>query len=163
MIVRLFAVLFPLVLISACASNTTTTDMAFGSEGATYKNAANEEIVYGSMQDFAEQTDDIVYFAFDSSSLSESALLILKKQASWLNAYPKTTITIEGNCDERGTREYNLALGERRANAVKDYLISQGVAPSRISVISYGKERPAVIGSSEEAWALNRRAVSVVQ
>ena len=87
---------------------------------------------------------------------------ILARQADWLRRYPNVTVTIEGHCDERGTREYNLALGERRAQAVKNVLVAMGIPASRISTISYGKERPAVVGSSEEAYAQNRRAVTTV-
>ncbi len=86
----------------------------------------------------------------------------MQSQAAWLARNPGVRVTIEGNCDERGTREYNLALGERRANAAKNYLASLGVDPARMTTISYGKERPVALGSDEAAWALNRRAVSVV-
>jgi len=105
---------------------------------------------------------DRVFFATDRSDLSEEARETLRQQTEWLMEFPSVTVTIEGHCDERGTREYNLALGERRANAVKDYLVALGIAPSRITTISYGKERPAVLGSDPEAWAQNRRAVMVV-
>ncbi|MGD9650617.1 MAG: peptidoglycan-associated lipoprotein Pal, partial [Dongiaceae bacterium] len=87
----------------------------------------------------------------------------LDRQAAWLKRYNAMNILIEGHADERGTREYNLALGERRANAVKDYLVSQGIAGNRLDVISYGKERPAVVGSNEASWAQNRRSVTVVR
>lgn len=105
---------------------------------------------------------DRVFFATDRSDLSEEARETLRQQAEWLMEFPSVTVTVEGHCDERGTREYNLALGERRANAVKDYLVALGIAPSRVTTISYGKERPAVLGSDPDAWAQNRRAVMVV-
>lgn len=105
---------------------------------------------------------DTVLFAFDSYGLDEEARQILGAHAQWLGESPNVTVTIEGHADERGTREYNLALGERRANAAKNFLAAQGVASNRLSVISYGKERPAVDGSNESAWAKNRRAVTVV-
>lgn len=105
---------------------------------------------------------DTVLFAFDSYGLDEEARQILGKHAQWLGSNANVTVTIEGHADERGTREYNLALGERRANAAKNFLAAQGVASNRLSVISYGKERPAVDGSNEDAWAQNRRAVTVV-
>ncbi len=105
---------------------------------------------------------DTVYFAFDSYSLSGEGREALKKNAQWLGENPASTIQIEGHCDERGTTEYNLALGERRANAAKEYLQKVGVDSSRISVISYGEERPLDSGHDESAWARNRRASFVV-
>ncbi|WP_199554332.1 peptidoglycan-associated lipoprotein Pal [Sandaracinobacteroides hominis] len=105
---------------------------------------------------------DTVLFALDSYGLDEPARQILGAQAGWLAQNSNVRVTIEGHADERGTREYNLALGERRANAAKNFLAAQGVDADRMSIISYGKERPAVDGSNEEAWAKNRRAVTVV-
>lgn len=105
---------------------------------------------------------DTVLFAFDSYGLDDTARDILRRQAGWLGRNANVTVTVEGHADERGTREYNLALGERRANAARNFLAAQGVSASRLSVISYGKERPAVDGSNEDAWAQNRRAVTVV-
>jgi peptidoglycan-associated lipoprotein len=103
-----------------------------------------------------------VYFSYDSAALDGNSKGSLFRQAAFLNANPTLTVTIEGHCDERGTREYNLALGERRAAAARDYLLAQGVDPARIKVISYGKERPAMAGSNEESWAKNRRAATVL-
>lgn len=105
---------------------------------------------------------DTILFAFDSYGLDERARQILGAQAEWLARNPGVRVSIEGHADERGTREYNLALGERRANAAKNFLAAQGVSVGRMSIISYGAERPAVDGSNEEAWALNRRAVTLV-
>ena len=105
---------------------------------------------------------DTVLFGFDSSALSAEAMATLDKQAAFLNAKPALRVKIEGHADERGTREYNLALGERRASATRDYLVARGVDGSRIRIVSYGKERPAVVGSNEEAWAKNRRSVTVL-
>jgi len=117
----------------------------------------------GSRADFLQSvTTDRILFAFDSYSLDGEARAILDGQADWLNRNPTVQVTIEGHADERGTREYNLALGDRRANAARDYLQSRGVAASRMQTISWGKERPAVEGSNESAWAQNRRAVTVV-
>ncbi len=113
-------------------------------------------------RDFMENAEDRVFFAFDSSAISLDAAEVLDTQVKWLKDHEEVKVVVQGYCDERGTREYNLALGERRANAVKQYLVSKGVAADRISVISYGKERPAVLGSNEAAWAQNRRAVTVV-
>jgi len=116
----------------------------------------------GSAEDLAYRAGDRVFFAFDSFDLTPEARATLRKQADWLAMYPNITVTIEGHADERGTREYNLALGERRATSVKNYLVALGVSPSRVTTVSYGKERPAVLGSNEEAWAQNRRAVTSI-
>tara|TARA_R100000501_G_scaffold13654_3_gene24887 strand:+ start:5859 stop:6401 length:543 start_codon:yes stop_codon:yes gene_type:complete len=120
-------------------------------------------VVPGSMEDFMEKVgSDTIYFAYDSSSLDDEARSTLDKQAAWLSQYPNVRVSIEGHADERGTREYNLALGERRANAVATYMQQQGVTSGRVTTISYGKERPAVEGSSEAAYAQNRRGVTVL-
>ena len=117
----------------------------------------------GSRADFLQSVPaDRVFFAFDSFSIDNEARRILDAQAQWLGSHPNVRVTIEGHADERGTREYNLALGDRRANAARDYLQSRGVASSRMTTMSWGKERPAVEGSSEYAWSQNRRAVTVV-
>ena len=119
--------------------------------------------VPGSRADFLQSVvSDRIFFGFDSYSVDDEARRTLDAQADWLNRNPNVQVTIEGHADERGTREYNLALGDRRANAARDYLQSRGVAASRMQVISWGKERPAIEGSNESAWAQNRRAVTVV-
>ena len=120
------------------------------------------EIVPGSQEDLVANVGDRVFFEYDSASLSDNAQKTLSHQAQWLGTNAQATITIEGHCDERGTREYNLALGERRAAAVKNYLVSLGVDRSRVSTISYGKERPEELGSTDAVWSKNRRAVTVV-
>ena len=104
---------------------------------------------------------DRIFFAYDSYSLTKAAQNTLEKQAKWLKANGSATIAIEGHADERGTREYNLALGDRRANAAKDYLMTQGISSSRVTTISFGKERPVNSGSNKKAWAQNRRSVTV--
>lgn len=120
-------------------------------------------IVPGSRADFLQQVGtDTIHFDTNRSDVDSQAQGILTAQAKWLAAHPNVRVTIEGHCDERGTREYNLALGERRANAAKDFLASMGVSPDRMSTISYGKERPVAMGDDEQAWAQNRRAVTVV-
>src|SRR5690242_3292326 len=116
----------------------------------------------GSQQDLAATAGDRVVFAFNRSDISAEAQQILQRQAEWLRRYANVSVTIEGHCDERGTREYNLALGERRANAAKNVLVAAGIPASRISTISYGKERPIVPGSTEEAYAQNRVAITTV-
>lgn len=115
-------------------------------------------VLPGSVDDFRVNVGEFVYFDLDQYRLDDQDQQILRRQAAWLQAYPNVRVLVAGNCDERGTREYNLALGERRANAVKQFLVSQGVSASRIDTVSYGKERPKALGSNEEAWALNRNA-----
>ena len=117
----------------------------------------------GSREDFIRSVpSDRVLFETDSYSIDGEDRMILDAQAQWLARYPNVRVTIEGHADERGTREYNLALGDRRANAAKNYLAARGVSPSRMTVISWGKERPEAEGSNEAAWAQNRRAVTVI-
>ena len=116
----------------------------------------------GSVEDFIKNVGDTLFFDFDKHDLKGKDIEDLDKMIAWLKQYPKYGITVEGHCDERGTREYNLALGERRADAVKSYLISKGINPTRIQTVSYGKERPAVLGANELAWTFNRRAVLVL-
>ena len=110
---------------------------------------------------FNKAVSPIIYFDFNVASLNAAAMDILNEQITWLQNNPSAMIVVEGHCDERGTREYNLALGEKRANAVKDYMIAKGIDSARIRTISYGKERPDVFGSTEDAWAKNRRAVTI--
>ena len=116
----------------------------------------------GSQEDLVVNVGDRVFFKFDKFNVNAEARKTLGLQAAWLKRNASVTVTIQGHCDERGTREYNLALGERRANAVKDYLVTLGVNPQRIDTISYGKERPVAIGSTNAAWAQNRRGVTKV-
>jgi len=113
-------------------------------------------IAPGSLEDFRVNVGERVYFDLDQYRLDSEDQDILKRQAAWLASYPSVRILVAGNCDERGTREYNLALGERRSNAVKEYLVSLGVSASRVDTVSYGKERPVVAGSNDQSWALNR-------
>lgn len=119
-------------------------------------------VMPGSQEDLTVNVGDRVYFGYDRYDLTPEALQQLQLQAQWLNQYANVSITVEGHADERGTREYNLALGDRRANAVRDYLVSQGVSGSRVKTISYGKERPEVTGSDAQSWAQNRRSVTRV-
>ena len=119
-------------------------------------------ILPGSLKDFQVNVGDTVYFSFDSSNLDGPARSVLQKQAAWLNRYRSVTLQVQGNADERGTREYNLALGARRAASVREYLVTLGVAPSRVDTISYGKERPVCSESTEACWAQNRRSVSMI-
>ena len=134
-----------------------------GEEDGSQTGQVGEIAVPGSRADFLQSVPtDRVFFALDSYTLDGEDRATLDAQAAWLSRYPNVRVTIEGHADERGTREYNLALGDRRANAARDYLQSRGIAANRMQVISWGKERPAVEGSIESAWAQNRRAVTVV-
>ena len=150
---RSFAIVALLVAVAACSRTPSTGVGNLGPNGGAP----------GSQQEFLVTVGDRVFFGLDHYDISDEAKATLEKQATWLKQYANLNISVEGHADERGTREYNLALGERRANAVKNYLVALGIAPSRISTISYGKERPAVVGSNEAAWAQNRRGVTVVQ
>ena len=149
------------LLLAACSS--TPTPAPTGPAGPTGPGGAGVgAVVPGSQQDLAQSAGDRVFFEFDRSDITSEAQQILERQAAWLQRYPNVTVTIEGHCDERGTREYNLALGERRASAVKNVLVAAGIPASRIATISYGKERPIVLGSDEQAWAQNRVAITTV-
>jgi peptidoglycan-associated lipoprotein len=116
----------------------------------------------GSPQDFTVNVGDRIFFDTDSSSIRADAQQTLSKQAQWLNQYPNYRITVEGHADERGTREYNLALGARRAESTRDYLAAQGVAPNRMRTISYGKEKPVAVCDDISCWSQNRRAVTAL-
>ena len=146
---KLLGLFCVVALLSACS----TTSELFGGGECDSRDARN----------FMANAEDRVYFDFDSSALTNNAKEALDTQVKWLKKHEKVDVVVQGYCDERGTREYNLALGERRANAIKSYLVSNGIAANRISTISYGKERPAVLGSNEAAWAQNRRGVTVVK
>ena len=140
--------------LSACARNTADDANVSGAYGPTSGP--------GSIQEFTASVGDRVFFDTDVTDLSATAQATLDKQAAWLNQYNRYTFTIEGHADERGTREYNFALGSRRAEAAKDYLIAKGVAASRIKTISYGKERPVAVCNDISCWSQNRRAVTVL-
>jgi len=119
-------------------------------------------IVPGSAEDLRVNVGDTVHFAYNEYNIEDNDKSTLQRQATWLQKYPSVKVTVEGDCDERGTREYNLALGARRANAVKEYLVSLGVSASRVETISYGKEHPICTQSTEDCWAQNRRGVTGV-
>jgi peptidoglycan-associated lipoprotein len=118
--------------------------------------------VPGSVQDFRVNVGDTVHFEYDKYDVKSEDRDLLQRQAAWLQKYPQVRVTIEGHCDERGTREFNLALGARRANAVKEYLVSLGVSSGRVDTISYGKERPMCTESNESCWSQNRRGVTTI-
>jgi peptidoglycan-associated lipoprotein len=124
--------------------------------------APTSSIIPGSAEDLRVNVGDTVHFDYDKYEILEGDRSLLQRQAAWLGKYPAVRVTIEGHCDERGTREYNLALGARRANAVKEYLVSLGVSSGRVETISYGKERPMCTESNESSWAQNRRGVTTI-
>jgi peptidoglycan-associated lipoprotein len=117
----------------------------------------------GSEEDLVQSVGDRIFFETNASTLNDQARATLDRQAAWLQRYPAVSIVIAGNCDERGTEEYNLALGQRRANADREYLVARGIGAARIRLISYGKDRPTDPASSEDAWAKNRNAITFVQ
>lgn len=162
--VKLMTAAAALLLVAACESSTDKgTTAAAPAATAAPAAPAKKMIVPGSAEDFKVNVGDTAMFDYDKSNIRADAAAALKKQAAWMQSYPKATLTIEGHCDERGTREYNIALGEKRANAAKEFLVSLGVDGSRLSTISYGKERPTCTSSDETCWQANRRALSVVQ
>ena len=153
-----FLVLIFGLVVTACATKKTTTDSA-----AQIDSQIQGDVYVGSdtVGELAKGVPDRVFFATNESILTTKSRDTLRKQAAWLRENTNVNVVIEGHADERGTREYNLALGERRANAAKDYLMTYGISSSRISVISYGKERPVDSGSNPLAWSKNRRSVTV--
>ncbi|MDR3437954.1 peptidoglycan-associated lipoprotein Pal [Telmatospirillum sp.] len=162
--IRFLCMVAAVALLGACSSDDTATQGGAATATAPTATApAKPGVVPGSQADFVANVGDRVFFAFDKYSLTPEGKDQLAKWVAFLKKYPSDQLVVEGHADERGTREYNLALGERRANSVKDFLVSQGVQATRLKVISYGKERPAVLGSNETSWAQNRRAVGVVQ
>jgi peptidoglycan-associated lipoprotein len=158
---RTMTLLAAVLLVAACAENQENKGAATGTGGAAPA-ATAPTATPGSEQDLVQNVGDRVFFDFDKSDIKPEGRQTLQRQADWLKKYPNVTVTVEGHCDDRGTREYNLALGERRAAAVKKMLVALGVPANRVSTISYGKERPAVVGDNDAAWAQNRRGVTVV-
>ncbi len=148
---HLIAAFAAVALVSGCASN------------APVEEDVNVNVAVEEGQESVMNAKDRVYFGFDQYNLTNEAMEVLQEQARFLVDNPEASVVVEGHTDDRGTRDYNLALGERRAVSVKNYLIANGVDAGRIRVISYGKERPAVVGANEAAWAQNRRAVTLVK
>lgn len=170
MLARYFMILGLALFVTACSS---TEDETMIDEVPVDVNTASSQDAgifgedlagpgSGTQADLVTNVGDRIFFGTDRYDLSPEARSVLEAQAAWLNQYQNLSVSIEGHADERGTREYNLALGDRRANAVRNYLIALGVSPARVSAISYGKERPAVVGSNETSWAQNRRSVTQV-
>lgn len=150
---KMLAMVSAVALLAACETKPTDGHNANGNGGA-YSSSTVKELAPG--------VGDRVFFDYDSSVIQAEGEAVLQKQAEWMKKNSGITVTVEGHCDERGTREYNLALGERRATAVKNYLVNLGVSGKRVQTTSYGKERPAVVGSDDSAYSQNRRGVTVV-
>ena len=158
-----------MLLLTACASDTTNPNGA----GAAGMNGAGGfsntglmgrgNAAPGSQEDLTQSAGDRIYFDTDQSQVTQQGAATLDRQAQWLRQYPRISVWVAGNCDERGTEEYNLALGQRRANADRDYLASRGIESRRIQTISYGKDRPVDTGSGEDSWAHNRNAITSVR
>ncbi len=169
MIARYVMIFSAIFMISACTGNANKggIDISMDDDSGIIIDSENiydnQGPALGTQADLVVNVGDRIFFDTDSSSLTMAARTTLENQAAWLAQYPNLNVSIEGHTDERGTREYNLALGERRANAVKSYLVALGVNPARLGVISYGKERPAVPGANSMAWSQNRRSVTKVQ
>ena len=172
MIIKLFTGALLVFFLAACSttpkdtadssgsgSTSTSSDVSSSAETETTESASIEP---GSQEDLIVNVGDRVFFNYDSAELDTDAQELLQDQVAWLKQYTDVSVIIEGHCDERGTREYNLALGEKRAQSVKNYIINLGISANRVSTISYGKERPAVVGSNDGAWAQNRRSVTIV-
>ncbi len=174
--VKYWALIGSALLLSACANTNTgtvpvtpTEPVAVETEDPVVASPPETVDVETVMEDPATQSsldtasgNSVAYFGYDRYDLSSDARAALQAQAAWLQTHAAVKITVEGHCDERGTREYNLALGDRRANSVKNYLVALGVDPSRIHTVSYGKERPVVTGSGEASWSKNRRSYTRV-
>ena len=175
MIIKLFTSALLVFFLAACSTTPKDTADSSGSGSSSSSDVSSSEegtitetspesasITPGSQEDLIVNGGDRVFFNYDSSDLDSDAQELLQDQVAWLKQYSEVSVIVEGHCDERGTREYNLALGEKRAQSVKNYLIGLGISSDRISTISYGKERPAVVGSNDGAWSQNRRSITVV-
>ncbi len=160
-----FACLSAVLVFGACTHKqeaVTTAPPPAAAAPAPAPAPVTSSIIPGSAEDLRVNVGDTVHFALDQYNVEETDKALLGRQAAWLQRYPAVRVTIEGHADERGTREYNLALGARRANAVKEYLVSQGVSTGRVETVSYGKERPICTSSDEGCWSQNRRGVTIV-
>ena len=156
---KILACLAALSLVAACSGNTDSNAAATGAGAGTTGTGPRA----GSQEDLVANVGDRVFFDTDRSSIRADQATVLSRQATWMGTHPQVQVTVEGHADERGTREYNLALGQRRANAARDGLVAGGVSGARIQTISFGKDRPASLGSTADAWQQNRRAVTAVR
>lgn len=159
---KLVAALGLSVFLVACSDDDSADTSASTGMGATAGQNAGS-ITPGTQADLVANVGDRIFFAFDSNNLSSEAQSTLDRQAAWLQKYSDVNVLVAGNCDDRGTEEYNIGLGSRRANAARNYLVAKGVPTSRIQTISYGKDRPSVSGSGEDVWAQNRNAITSVR
>jgi peptidoglycan-associated lipoprotein len=150
------------LLVAGCTTPKEAASTPPPATGYSTPPASSSTIVPGSAEDLRVNVGDTVHFAYNEYNIEDSDKATLQRQAAWLAKYPSIKVTVEGDCDERGTREYNLALGARRANAVKEYLVSLGVSGARVETISYGKEHPVCSESTEDCWAQNRRGVTSI-
>jgi peptidoglycan-associated lipoprotein len=157
-----FAAFIAVLALTACATKPPAPPPQAAAQPAPEPKSVESGILPGSAKDFTVNVGDTVHFDYNRYEIRDADRGILQRQATWLLKYSSARVTIEGNCDERGTREYNLALGARRAEAVKDYLGTLGVPLARMSTISYGKERPICTQSDESCWAQNRRGVTTI-
>ena len=148
-------------LLAACSKSPPVTTGNNGGGGAISQPSSGGP-VGGSQEDLVANVGDRVFYELNSSTLTDAGQATLSKQADWLAKYPNVSVQVAGNCDDRGTEEYNLALGQRRANAAKDFLTAKGVSSSRVTTISYGKDRPTALGDDEQSWAQNRNAITSV-
>ena len=154
--VKILGAFAAVALLAACSDNTAKTS----GSGAT---ATGSGIVPGSQEDLVANVGDRVFYDLNKSALRTDGKATLDRQSAWLAKYAQNNVQVAGNCDERGTEEYNIALGQRRAAAARDYLVAKGVASTRVTTISYGKDRPTALGSNEAAWAQNRNAITSVR
>ncbi len=161
MTLKLLGALALVAALAACSDDKAANSGSASGLGAT--SAPTGAAAPGSEADLVANVGDRVYFDLAQNTLSSEAQATLGRQAAWLARYPQVTIQLAGNCDDRGTDEYNIALGNRRANAARDYLVAQGVSADRISTISYGKDRPTATGDDEQSWAQNRNAITAVR
>lgn len=162
---KILSVFAALLLVAACETAPETGAAAGGAGSSTGSGVATTQPAgprAGSQEDLVVNVGDRIFFDFDKYNVRADQRGQVEKWAAWLKRNPSVRVTVEGHADERGTREYNLGLGERRANSVKDALVASGIDAGRLTTVSYGKERPAVLGSNEAAWAQNRRGVLVV-
>jgi peptidoglycan-associated lipoprotein len=155
--IKILGAFASVALLAACASTQTASTGSGGGGGAQVSTSGP---VPGSEEDLVRNVGDRVFYDFNMSNLKPDSRATLDKQAAWLAQYPQNNVQVAGNCDERGTEEYNLALGQRRANAAAGYLAAKGVTQSRVTTISYGKDRPTALGHDEQAWAQNRNAIT---
>jgi peptidoglycan-associated lipoprotein len=153
--IKILGTVAVVALLAACSNQNTTASTGAG--------ATTSGPVPGSEEDLVANVGDRVFFGFNMSNLQPDAQATLDKQSAWLAKYPQVNVQVAGNCDDRGTEEYNLALGQRRANASRDYLVAKGVPSTRIATISYGKDRPTAMGDNEQAWAQNRNTITSVR